>query len=95
MKQSASNSQYLAGLSGLALPDAETEALNDDINSIINYITMLDELDVTGVEPTYQVTDLQNVWRQDEVVNSDVTREQLLGLAPEALDNQVKVPQVF
>ena len=95
MKQSASDSQYLAGLSGLALSDAETEALDDDIDSIINYITMLDELDVTGVEPTYQVTDLQNVWRQDEVVDSDVTREQLLSLAPEVLDSQVKVPQVL
>ncbi|NCC20252.1 Asp-tRNA(Asn)/Glu-tRNA(Gln) amidotransferase subunit GatC [Candidatus Saccharibacteria bacterium] len=95
MKQSASDSQYLAGLSGLALSDAETQALGTDIDNIITYITMLDELDVAGVEPTYQVTDLENVWRKDEVIDGGVTREQLLSLAPETLENQVKVPQVL
>ena len=95
MKQSASDSQYLAGLSGLALSDAETQALGTDIDNIITYITMLDELDVAGVEPTYQVTDLENVWRKDEVIDGGVTREQLLSLAPETLVNQVKVPQVL
>ena len=95
MKQSASDSQYLAGLSGLALSDAETQALGTDIDTIITYITMLDELDVAGVEPTYQVTDLENVWRKDEVIDGGVTREQLLSLAPETLENQVKVPQVL
>ena len=95
MKQSASDSQYLAGLSGLALSDAETQALGTDIDNIITYITMLDELDVAGVEPTYQVTDLENVWRKDEVIDGGVTLEQLLSLAPETLENQVKVPQVL
>lgn len=95
MKQSASDSQYLVGLSGLALSDAETQALGTDIDNIITYITMLDELDVAGVEPTYQVTDLENVWRKDEVIDGGVTREQLLSLAPETLENQVKVPQVL
>lgn len=95
MKQSASDSQYLAGLSGLALSDAETQALGTDIDNIITYITMLDELDVAGVEPTYQVTDLENLWRKDEVIDGGVTREQLLSLAPETLENQVKVPQVL
>jgi aspartyl-tRNA(Asn)/glutamyl-tRNA(Gln) amidotransferase subunit C len=95
MKQSASDSQYLAGLSGLALSDAETQALGTDIDNIITYITMLDELDVADVEPTYQVTDLENVWRKDEVIDGGVTREQLLSLAPETLENQVKVPQVL
>ena len=95
MKQSASDSQYLAGLSGLALSDAETQALGTDIDNIITYITMLDELDVAGVEPTYQVTDLENGWRKDEVIDGGVTREQLLSLAPETLENQVKVPQVL
>ena len=95
MKQSASDSQYLAGLSGLALSDAETQALGTDIDNIITYITMLDELDVAGVEPTYQVTDLENVWRKDELIDGGVTRDQLLSLAPETLENQVKVPQVL
>ena len=55
---------------------------------------MLDELDTDGVEPTFQLTGLQNVWREDEV-KQNLTREQLLALAPESEDNQVKVPKVL
>lgn len=95
MKQSANNSRYLATLSALGLTDVEAEALGTDLDNIINYIQQLDELDVADVEPTYQVTDLENVWRTDEVRLSSVTREQLLALAPDATDNQVKVPQVL
>ena len=95
MKQTASDSQYLAGLSGLALADTEAEALDADLDNIIKYITMLDELDVEGVEPTYQVTSLENIMRDDEVDAGLVTREQLLALAPRTRDNQVQVERVL
>ena len=45
------------------------------IEKIINYINQLDELDTDGVEPTYQVTGLQNVWRDDEIIDSSVSRD--------------------
>jgi aspartyl-tRNA(Asn)/glutamyl-tRNA(Gln) amidotransferase subunit C len=87
--------RHLAQLSSLSLSDEEVEALRQDIDGILTYVEQLGELDTEGVEPTYQVTDLENVWREDEVVESDVTREQLLALAPEAANNQVKVPKVL
>jgi aspartyl-tRNA(Asn)/glutamyl-tRNA(Gln) amidotransferase subunit C len=61
----------------------------------LGYVAQLNELDTENVTPTYQVTDLQNVWREDEVMRSDVTREQLLALTHESRDNQVKVPKVL
>jgi len=87
--------QKLAQLSSLQLADAELDALTVDIENILGYVRQLGELDTTGVEPTYQVTDLENVWRDDQVIDYGVTREQLLGLAAEAKDNQVKVPKVL
>jgi aspartyl-tRNA(Asn)/glutamyl-tRNA(Gln) amidotransferase subunit C len=87
--------QKLAQLSSLQLADAELDALTVDIENILGYVRQLGELDTTGVEPTYQVTDLENVWRDDRVIDYGVTREQLLGLAAEAKDNQVKVPKVL
>lgn len=87
--------QHLAQLSSLQLSDDETDALQADISTILTYIQQLAELDTTGVEPTYQVTGLQNVWRDDVVVDSAVHREQLLALAPEATNHQVKVPKVL
>ena len=87
--------RHLAQLSRLQMSDAEVESLRADIEKIINYINQLDELDTDGVEPTYQVTGLQNVWRDDEIIDSSVSRRQLLALAAEQSDNCVKVPKVL
>lgn len=85
----------LASLSSLSLTDEEIDSLRVDAEKIITYINKLDELDVDGVEPTYQVTDLVNVYRNDEVTDGDVSREKLLELAPESVENQIKVPKVL
>ena len=87
--------RHLAQLSSLQMSDAEVESLRADIEKIINYINQLDELDTDGVEPTYQVTGLQNIWRDDEIIDSSVSRQQLLALAAEQSDNCVKVPKVL
>lgn len=86
---------HLAQLSSLQLADDEIDSLQTDLGNILGYVEQLSELDTTGVEPTYQVTDLENVWRDDTVTHDDVTREQLLALAPEQHLNQVKVPKVL
>ena len=87
--------QYLAMLSNLKLDDEEAKSLTDDLDRIVGYIEQLSELDTDGVEPTYEVTGLQNVWRQDEVDESDVTKDQLLSLVPESYQDQIKVPKVL
>jgi aspartyl-tRNA(Asn)/glutamyl-tRNA(Gln) amidotransferase subunit C len=79
----------------LQLTDQETDSLQQDISNILGYIEQLSELDTSDVEPTYQVTGLTNVWRDDVIDQSDVTREQLLALAPEQQNNSVKVPKVL
>lgn len=86
---------HLAQLSSLQLGDNEIDALQQNLDDILGYVAQLGELDTTGVEPTYQVTGLENVWRDDVVQTGDADREQLLALAPEAQDNQVKVPKVL
>lgn len=86
--------QHLAELSSLHLAGDEVENLRQDLENIIGYIEQLGELDTSGVEPTYQVTGLENVWREDEI-QTDIGRDELLGLAPEVTDHQMKVPQVL
>ena len=85
---------YLATLSDISLSNDELASLTTDLENIIKYIEQLGELDTTGVEPTYQVTGLQNVYRADEI-KPQIAREKLLALAPEQKDNQVKVPKVL
>jgi len=91
---SISDIQHLASLSSLALADDEVDGLRQDLENIIGYIEQLGKLDTSGVEPTYQVTGLENVWREDEV-QPGISAEKLLELAPEKQNSQVKVPQVL
>ena len=86
---------HLAQLSNLELTDTEIDGLRTDIGNILNYVDQLGKLDTSGVEPTYQVTGLENVWREDKIIDYGVSREELLKRAPESANNQVKVPKVL
>ena len=86
---------HLAQLSSLQLSDDEIDSLQVDIGNILAYIEQLSELNTDGVEPTYQVTGLSNVWRDDVIEEEAVSRDQLLALAPEQLAGAVKVPRVL
>ena len=86
---------HLAHLSRLQIDNGEADSLAGDLTEILGYVSQLDELDTDGVEPSYQVTGLESVWREDIVSTGDVSRDALLGLAPDHIDNQVKVPKVL
>ncbi len=86
---------HLADLSNFSLTDKEIDSLGGDLNDIIKYISQLDELDTNDIEPTYQVFEMENIWRSDEILPQDATREELLALTREARDNQIKVPKVL
>jgi len=85
---------HLAQLSALTLSEKEAEDLRVDIASILDYVEQLSDLDTTDVEPTYQVTGLTNVTRDDVIVR-DVARDDLLALAPSSTNHQIKVPKVL
>ncbi|MBQ6130110.1 Asp-tRNA(Asn)/Glu-tRNA(Gln) amidotransferase subunit GatC [Candidatus Saccharibacteria bacterium] len=86
---------HLASLSNFSLAADEKNALKTDLKNILKYISKLDELDVSNVEPTFQVFEMENVWRPDEITPQDASCEALLALTKESLDHQVKVPKVL
>ncbi len=94
-KISSPDVTHLAALSNLSLDEQDMEQLQADLANIVNYISELHELDTTGVEPTYQVTGLEDIGREDKIVDYGVTREALLDDAPEQKDKQIKVPKVL
>ena len=88
--------KHLAKLSNISLSESEVENLRGDLENIVNYINQLDELDTENVEPTYSVSENQNIWREDEIDNYGVGKEELLVLAGENIEaGQVKVPKVL
>ena len=94
MSVSLDEVRHLAALSEINLNDDELTSLTTDIDNIVDYINQLDELDTDNVEPTFPLTGLHNIWRED-TIEPQLPREKLLELAPAAENNQVKVPKVL
>lgn len=88
--------KHLAELSSISLSEEEISNLQADLGNIVEYIEQLSELNTDDVEPTYSVSKNQNVWREDEINDYGVKRDELLKLAGKNVeDNQVKVPKVL
>lgn len=86
---------YVAELARIELNDADKEKLQHDMEAIVGYIDQLNEVDVTGIEPTAHAAVLTNVTREDRAGIS-VSREKILANAPATIDDElIKVPRVL
>ncbi len=85
----------LAVLSALSLSDEAAEALRKELGEILGFVEQLDEVDTAGLSPTYQVTGLENVMREDEVIDYGVSQAELLKNAPDSQDGSLKVKRVL
>uniref|UniRef100_A0A7C4QWU7 Aspartyl/glutamyl-tRNA(Asn/Gln) amidotransferase subunit C n=1 Tax=candidate division CPR3 bacterium TaxID=2268181 RepID=A0A7C4QWU7_UNCC3 len=86
--------RYCAKLARIELTPEEEERFFKQLSSILGYFEKLNELDLEGVEPIYQVTGQTNVFREDEVMNVSRT-EDMLRNAPEREGDFIKVKSVF
>ncbi len=58
----------IAKLARLELTEEEIKRYQKDLSAILEHAEKLNEIDVTGVAPIYQVTGLEHVIREDKVV---------------------------
>ena len=79
-------------LAKLALTDEEREKSRRKMEKILGYVDKLNELDTEGVEPLISLFPVENVFREDKVVNGDM-RDELVDLAPRKKDGQYLVPK--
>lgn len=86
--------EYVGILAKLELSDEEKEQAKKDMGSMLDYIDKLNELDTEGVEPMSHIFLVQNVFREDEVVNGD-DRDNMLRNAPQKKDGTYMVPKTF
>ena len=80
--------EYVGILAKLELSDAEKEAAKKDMESMLDYIDKLNELDTSNVEPMSHVFPVQNVFLE----NGD-GGEDTLANAPERRDRAFVVPK--
>lgn len=86
---------YVASLARLEIAPEKKEKLQKDMNEILAYIEQLEELDVSGIEPTAHAALLTNVVRED-VAGKSYPRDVMLANAPAEVDEElIKVAQVL
>lgn len=86
--------QHIAGLARIGLSEKEVEKYSKDISSILDWVKQLEEVDVSGVEPTAHITGLENVTREDRAHNF-ADKDKIIGQFPEKKDNFDKVKSVL
>lgn len=71
------NVPHIAKLANLPLTSDETTKFEKQLSEVLQYIEKLNELDTENVEPTSQVTGLENVTRKDTASSSLAQTEAL------------------
>ena len=83
----------VADLACLKLDASQTKDFQGHFHKILQYFKSLEKVDTEDVEPMITPHGIRTALRQD-IVNRDITTEELLENAPEVKDSLFKVPPV-
>lgn len=86
---------HVAELARIELATSDIETVAGEVSSILTFVESLQAVDTKGVTPTSQVTKLTDVWREDDVKDCDISRDELLANTPQSQDGYVKVRKVL
>src|SRR5437667_12546833 len=86
--------RHVAKLARLALPEEKLQTLTQQLESILEYVAKIGEVDVSGVEPMAHALPIHNVLRED-IAQPGLSLEQVLQNAPETDGPFFKVPKVI
>jgi aspartyl-tRNA(Asn)/glutamyl-tRNA(Gln) amidotransferase subunit C len=89
----ASLVKHIAYLVRLGISEEEAAAFGQQFETIIEYFNLLNEADLTGVEPARQALQSSNILR-DDTVQPSLPRPAFLANVPEHDDVYVQVPVV-
>jgi len=85
---------YVAHLARLRLTEEETERLAGDMNQILEYMELLNQVDTSGVEPLEHVLEPDSSLRADKAL-PPLDHEEALKNAPDADADYFRVPKVI
>lgn len=86
--------EHIGQLANLKLSGVEVKKLTSQLAETLDYVAILKQLDTKGVEPTSQVTGLENVSRDDKATPS-LTPEEALSGAANKENNLFKIKVIF
>lgn len=84
---------HVANLARIHLTAEEKARFATQLGDVLAYVAQLNEVDVSGVEPTAHAFPVVNVWAGD-IPEPCLSVEEALRNAPEKRDNMFVVPKV-
>ncbi|KKQ15623.1 MAG: Aspartyl/glutamyl-tRNA(Asn/Gln) amidotransferase subunit C [Candidatus Daviesbacteria bacterium GW2011_GWA1_36_8] len=84
--------EKLAELAKIELSDAEKKTILKDMEGILEYVKVVEKVEVPDVEPVYNQ---KNVWREDEIKPSVFSNDLIIKQFPDAQDNFLKVKKIL
>ncbi len=94
MKIKTKELKYVADLARVSLSEEEAVLFSEQLNSILEYMEKLNELDTKNVEPMSHILDMANIFREDKYKES-LVRDNVLENAPSSKDGFFVVPKVI
>jgi aspartyl-tRNA(Asn)/glutamyl-tRNA(Gln) amidotransferase subunit C len=85
---------HVAKLANLSLTDEEKVKFEKQLEETISYIESLEKVDTSGIEPTSQVTGLENILRED-VVEPSLSQNEALQNAKSTHNGFFKVKGIM
>ena len=81
-------------LSQLALDTEDKQKLGLDLDAIIHFIEMMNQVDTEGVEPLAHAVDLEQPLREDRAID-EIDRGVFQSIAPKTANGFYLVPKVL
>lgn len=85
---------HIAKLAHLNLTDIEIEKYTRDMQEILEFANMINNVDTSDISETIALNIECNIFRKDEIVQFE-NREKLLKNAPEQENGMFKIPKVI
>lgn len=88
------NISHIAKLANLSLLSKEASKLEQQLEDTIDYVDELNQIDTKGIEPTSQVTGLENITR-DDVTKPSLSNDEALLNAKSKYNGFFKVNSIL
>lgn len=94
MKISIEDARHIAKLSRLDFSETDIGLIRGQLDAILHFISKLNELDTTGIEPTSHIINMANVARED-VEAPPLRIEDTMRNAPDPQGPFFRVPKII
>ncbi len=93
MSVDADTVRKVAKLARIAVEDHEVDPFARELSGILDWVTQLQEVDVTGIEPMTSAVPMRLKRREDTITDGN-RRDDILANAPDAREGFFAVPKV-